>query len=367
MENVHNLSSVETLMSNGTNNLAEALLSNGTNHLQVQDIYILPQNERPQLSEVCYSESIQAVDLQDLDGPNRTRVVEEIRLACEEDGFFQIVNHGVPERVMKSMMGIAKEFFEMPVEDRACLYSEDTNQQVRLSTSFNIRKEKFYNWRDYLIHPCHPLEEVIGSWPEKPAAYREIAGKYAVEVRTLVLRLLAAISEALGFDSDYLNILFGKHSQSLAIIYYPPCPSPDLTIGTPGHSDVGGITVLMQGDVSGLQVLRNGKWVAVEPIPNAFVINLGDQLEVVSNGRFRSAEHRAVTNASTARISIPMFYGPSDDTFIAPAASLVDEQHPALYRGYKHEEYTRTMYAQAIKRKTLLDNFKIGYPENNGE
>jgi isopenicillin N synthase-like dioxygenase len=114
--------------------------------------------------------------------------------------------------------------------------------------------------------------------------FGEIAGKYAVEVRTLVLRLLAAISEALGFDSDYLNILFGKHSQSMAIIYYPPCPSPDLTIGAPGHSDVGGITVLTQSDVSGLQVLRNGEWVAVEPIPNAFVINSGDQLKVSNKG-----------------------------------------------------------------------------------
>jgi len=366
MENLYELSSVETLMSNGTNHVVETLMSNG-NYLQVHDKYILPQNERPRLSEVSYSESFPVVDLQELDGPNRTRVVEEIRRACEEDGFFQIVNHGVPETVMKSMMVIAKEFFEMPVEDRACLYSEDPTQQVRFSTSFNVRKEKFYNWRDYLIHPCHPLEEVMGSWPEKPAAYREIAGKYSAEVRTLVLRLLAAISEALGFESDHLNGIFGKHSQIMSIIYYPPCPSPDLTIGTPSHSDVSGITVLMQGDISGLQVLRNGKWVAVEPISNALVINLGDQLEVVSNGRFRSIEHRAVTNASTARVTIPTFYGPSDDAFIAPAASLVDEQHPALYRGYKFEEYSRSVWGQAIKRKTLLDNVKIGYPETNGE
>jgi len=355
MEDAHELIGVENLM------------SNGTNHLQVQDKYILPRNERPQLSEVSYSESIPVVDLQDLDGPNRARVVEAIRLACEEDGFFQIVNHGVPETVMKNMMGIAKEFFEMPVEDRACLYSEDPTQRVRLSTSFNVRKENFYNWRDYLIHPCHPLEEVMGSWPEKPAAYREIAGKYAAEVRTLVLRLLAAISEALGLDSDYLNRIFGKHSQLMYIVYYPPCPNPDLTIGTPSHSDVRGITVLMQGDVSGLQVLRNGKWVAVEPIPNAFVINLGDQLQVVSNGRFRSVEHRAVTNASTARISIPMFYGPSEDAFIAPAASLVDEQRPALYRGYKLGEFMRLFWSQELKSKTVLDHFKIEYPENNGE
>lgn len=277
------------------------------------------------------------------------------------------MNHGVPEIVMKNMMEIAKEFFEMPVEDRASLYSEDTNQQVRLSTSFNISKEKVLNWRDYLLHICHPVEEVMNSWPEKPAAYREIAAKYSVEVRALVLRLLAAISEALGLDPDYLNICFGKHHQGMTINYYPPCPNPDLTLGLQGHSDASAITVLMQGNENGLQVLKNGKWVAVNPIANAFVINLGDQLQVVSNGRFRSVEHRAVTNASTARISISTFYGPSKDAFIAPAASMVDGQHPALYRGYQFGDFMRVFWGQELKRKRALDQFKIEYPEDNRE
>ena len=70
-------------------------------------------------------------------------------------------------------------------------------------------------------------------------------------------------------------------------------------------------------------------------------------------------EHRAVTNASTARISIPTFYGPSDDAFIAPAASLVDEQHPALYRGYKFGEFKKVFWSKELKSKTVLDHFKI--------
>eukprot|EP00253_Pinus_taeda_P032536 PITA_32536 len=158
-----------------------------------------------------------------------------------------------------------------------------------------------------------------------------------MKVRALILRLLAAVSEALGLNSSYLDRIFGKHTQLMDIMYYPPCLKPDITLGTPRHSDARGITflmqgevsglqvLLMQGEVSGLQVLRNGKWVAVEPITNAFVVNMGDKLQVVRNGRFRSVEHRAVTNASAARISIPTFYGPSEDAFIAPATSLVDE------------------------------------------
>eukprot|EP00253_Pinus_taeda_P004615 PITA_04615 len=188
-----------------------------------------------------------------------------------------------------------------------------------------------------------------------------------MKVRALILRLLATISEALGLDSSYLDRIFGKDTQIMDIMYYPPCLKPNITLGTPRHSDACGITVLMQGEVevSGLQVLINGNWVAVEPIPNAFVVNMGDQLQVVSNGRLRSVEHRAVTNASAARISIPTFYGPSEDAFIAPTTSLVDEQHPARYKGYKFGEFMRIFWSQELKNKTVLDNFKIEYAENN--
>jgi len=351
------MSSATEVQTQELSSIIEKLISNGINNLQVQDRYILPPDERPQMSEISHSECIPVVDLKDLDGPNRTTIVGEIRRACEEDGFFQIVNHGVPENVMKSMMGIAKEFYEMPVEDRACFYSEDIKQPVRLSTSFNIGIDGVLNWVDYFSQPCHPLEEVIGSWPEKPAAYRDIAGKYAGEMRALILRLLAAISEALGLDSDYLNKVLGKHSQLMTLNYYPSCPNPDLTLGLSSHSDATAITVLMQNEVSGLQVFRNGKWVAVEPIANAFVVNLGDQLQVVSNGRFRSIQHRAVTNMYTSRISIPTFYLPGDEAFIAPASSMVDEQQPAVYRGYKFEEFLETFWE--LKGKSVVDRFKI--------
>ncbi|XP_057836531.2 protein DMR6-LIKE OXYGENASE 2 isoform X1 [Cryptomeria japonica] len=340
--------------------VVEKLLSNHHNHLQGQDKYVFPPGERLDMSQICHSYTFPIIDLKDLDGPHRIKLVNEIRQACEEDGFFQIINHGASETVMKSMMGIAKEFFEMPVEDRVCLNSENLRETVRIFTSFNVTKGQPFEWKDYLRHPCHPLEEFINSWPQKPALYREVAGKYCKELRVLVLRLLAAISEALGQDPDYLNEIFGNHSQVLHISYYRACPNPDLTFGIAPHSDPRGITVLMQGDVSGLEVLKDGKWVAVEPIPNAFVVNLADQLEVISNGRFKSAEHRAVTNKTTARISIPTFYGPSLDTFIAPAAAMVDEEHPALYRGYKFEEYMAAFWSKCgLKGKSILDRFKI--------
>jgi len=96
----------------------------------------------------------------------------------------------------------------------------------------------------------------------------------------LVLRLLEAISESLGLESDHISNILGKHAQHMAFNYYPPCPEPELTYGLPGHKDPTVITVLLQDQVSGLQVFKDDKWVAVSPIPNTFIVNIGDQMQV---------------------------------------------------------------------------------------
>lgn len=104
--------------------------------------------------------------------------------------------------------------------------------------------------------------------------------EYCRNVRGLAVRLLEYISESLGLEGDYMNKALGKHGQHMAINYYPTCPQPELTYGLPGHADPNVITVLLQDDVAGLQVLNNGKWVAVKPIPHTFIVNIADQIQV---------------------------------------------------------------------------------------
>lgn len=94
------------------------------------------------------------------------------------------------------------------------------------------------------------------------------------------MRLLEAISESLGLEREYIDKVLSEHGQHMAINYYPPCPQPKLTYGLPSHTDPNVITVLLQGDVPGLQVLKDGKWVAVNPVPYTFIVNIGDQIQV---------------------------------------------------------------------------------------
>lgn len=102
-----------------------------------------------------------------------------------------------------------------------------------------------------------------------------------MEVRQLGYRLEEAISESLGLGKDCIKNVLGEQGQHMAINFYPQCPQPELTYGLPAHTDPNAITILLQDlQVEGLQVLKDGKWLSVKPQPNAFVINLGDQLEV---------------------------------------------------------------------------------------
>lgn len=113
--------------------------------------------------------------------------------------------------------------------------------------------------------------------------FREYVGNYCTAVRNLGMRILESISESLGLQKEEIKTILGDQGQHMAINHYPVCPEPELTYGLPGHTDPNALTILLQDTlVSGLQVLKDGKWLAVKPHPNAFVINIGDQLEVIN-------------------------------------------------------------------------------------
>ncbi|RXH77964.1 hypothetical protein DVH24_039935 [Malus domestica] len=307
------------------------------------------------MSGVSDASSIPLIDLKDLHGPTHSDIIKQIGLACQTDGFFEVKNHGVPEIMIKDMLNIAREFFQLPESERLKMYSDDPSKTNRLSTSFNVRTEKLSNWRDFLRLHCYPLQDYVQEWPNNPPLFREQVGEYCTNVRGLVLRLLEAISESLGLEKNCIVKALGKQGQHMALNYYPPCPQPELTYGLPGHTDANLITVLLQDEVPGLQVLRNGKWVAVNPIPNTFIVNIGDMMQVISNNRYKSVLHRAVVNCNSERISIPTFYCPSPDAVIGPAKELINYDHPAMYRNFTYAEYYEKFWNKGLATECCLD------------
>ncbi|NP_001233840.2 protein DMR6-like oxygenase [Solanum lycopersicum] len=332
------------------------VISSGINHSTLPQSYIRPESDRPRLSEVVDCENVPIIDLSCGD---QAQIIRQIGEACQTYGFFQVINHGVPKEVVEKMLGVAGEFFNLPVEEKLKLYSDDPSKTMRLSTSFNVKKETVHNWRDYLRLHCYPLEKYAPEWPSNPSSFREIVSRYCREIRQLGFRLEEAIAESLGLDKECIKDVLGEQGQHMAINYYPPCPQPELTYGLPAHTDPNSLTILLQDlQVAGLQVLKDGKWLAVKPQPDAFVINLGDQLQAVSNGKYRSVWHRAIVNSDQARMSVASFLCPCDSAKISAPKLLTEDGSPVIYQDFTYAEYYNKFWSRNLDQQHCLELFK---------
>ncbi|RDX67880.1 Hyoscyamine 6-dioxygenase, partial [Mucuna pruriens] len=315
-------------------------------HSTVPSSYVQPPDRRPGNAVLATDHKIPLIDLQ---GQDQHDIIRNIIKSSEEYGFFQVINHGVPKEVMDNALRIFKEFHAMPASEKISESSKDPNGSCKLYTSSGRKVQETLYWKDSLQHPCPPSPEFMQFWPQKPAGYREFIGKYTQELRTLGLKILDLISEGLGLGPKYFH---GDLSANPVLIshHYPPCPEPSLTLGASKHKDPNLLTILLQqADISALQVFKDDAWIPVEPIPNAFVVNTGLMLQIISNGKLTGAEHRVITNSNTSRHTIAYFINPTKESLIEPAKPLLSAtSSPPIYRSMTFGE--------------LLGNFLIKGP-----
>ncbi|CAK7346421.1 unnamed protein product [Dovyalis caffra] len=339
----------------------EKLISNFNQVQSLPEKYIFPLEKRPGKLPVPACKFVPIIDIDETAGENRAVIAQKILKASQEFGFFQVINHGVPEDLMKDTMRIFKEFFELPTEDKAIFYVENSrsNKNCKLYPSSIINAtEDVHLWRDNLKLNCHPLEKCILDWPEKPTRYRQVVGSYATEVTKLVPRILELICVGLGLESGYFEDKLGEVT-SLSVNHYPPCPDPSLALGLTKHCDPNLITILLQDDICGLQIFKDNEWIGVEPVPNAFVVNIGYQLQILSNNKLKSVEHRAVTNSRTTRTSAAFFFNPRDGIMIEPAKALINASNPPVFRAFRYQEFLRSYMTKNGNNDNALEQFKL--------
>ncbi|KAF8370278.1 hypothetical protein HHK36_031684 [Tetracentron sinense] len=285
--------------------------------------------------------------------------LEKLQSALSSCGCFQAVGHGISSSFLDKVREVAKLFFELPTEEKQ-KYSRAVDELQGYGTDQVLSEHQILDWSDRMFLGVHPEDQrKLKLWPENPRAFREVLHEFTANIKFISEILLKAMARSLKLEENCFLNQFGEQSTMIARFnYYPHCARPDLVLGVKPHADGSGITILLQDrEVEGLQLLENDRWVRVPIIPDALFVNVGDQVQIMSNGIFKSPVHRVVTNSERERITLAVFYMPQKEKEIGPEDGLIDEKRPRLFKKVKNYADIYFQYYQAGKRP--IDAAKI--------
>ncbi|KAF3435681.1 hypothetical protein FNV43_RR22772 [Rhamnella rubrinervis] len=342
---------------------------------EVDPAFVQDPEHRPKLW-VNEAEGIPLINLSAIkseDDPEAIEeVVREIGSACKEWGFFQVINHGVPLEIHQKVEAEARKFFGLPLEEKTKVRRDEWSALGYYDTELTKNVRDWKQVFDFAVDvptfvPASPdpddnnLMQWTNQWPQYPPQFREACEEYSREVEKLSLKIMELIAQSLGLGANRFSGYFKEQTSFIRLNHYPPCPSPQLALGMGRHKDSGALTVVAQDDVGGLEVKRksDGEWIRVKPIPNAFVINVGDNIQVWSNDKYESVEHRVMVNSEKERFSIPFFLNPAHYTVVEPLQELIaNEQNPPKFRPYNWGKFI-THRKLSSSKKLNVENIQI--------
>ncbi|KAK4342167.1 hypothetical protein RND71_037983 [Anisodus tanguticus] len=294
----------------------------------------------------------------DLSKPDSKNLIVK---ACEEFGFFKVINHNVPIEFIIKLESEAIKFFSSPLSEKLKAGPADPfgygNKKIGQNGDIG--------WVEYILLSTNSefnyqkFASILGVNPE---TIRAAVNDYVSAVKKVSCDILEMLAEGLNINPKnvFSKLLMDEKSDSVfRLNHYPPCPAiEEFTgknlIGFGEHTDPQIISVLRSNNTSGLQILlTNGHWISVPPDPSSFFINVGDSLQVMTNGRFKSVKHRVLTNSVKSRLSMIYFGGPPLTEKIAPLPSLM-EGKDSLYKEFTWFEYKKSTYTIRLADNRLV-------------
>lgn len=331
----------------------------------IPDIFVHPPDTLSELkpSSNAATLSIPVIDLSDLNSTDRRpMIVAQIKEAARTWGFFQLINHGVPVSTIDETLDAIKAFHEQPQEAKSKYYRRDENRGVMYASNSDLYQSKAAAWHDGLQVWMGPDPPEVEEIPEVCRGEVVAWDRHATEVAENVMELLG---EGLGLERGRFKELTFSEKRMFAGICYPPCPEPERTVGLTPHSDSSFLTVLVQNQVKGLRVKHGGEWVEVSPVRGGLIVNVGDFLQIVSNGEYQSVEHCVAANsAKEPRISIVMFlnlvkWRSGSSNYYGPLPELLSPERPAIYRDFTEQEFSHNLFSKGFDSKSMIAKIKI--------
>jgi len=288
--------------------------------------------------------------LLDLDSAPPAELARRLDDALRADGFVAVTGHGVPEAVVAAAFDASRRFFALAEADKRRWHID----RWPLQRGFDP-----VGWQ--ALDPDRPADlkesfylgvEALGpnQWPDEALVpgFRAALDAYSAALRTLAGRMMGLFELALSLPTGHFDAFTRQPTCVTRLLHYPPAPAVVLPgqIGCGAHTDWGALTLLAQDDAGGLQVQRaDGRWLDVEPVPGAFVVNIGDMTRRWTNDRWRSTMHRVVPRrVGIERWSIAYFFDLDADAVVSPLPSCVDAAHPPRYAPITAGEHLAEMY-----------------------
>ncbi len=280
--------------------------------------------------------------IRDPAGAEAQEAISKIADACRTWGFFQITNHRIPNSLIESVWQQTEQFFELPLANKLEIVRSQENPwgffNNELTKNQRDKKELF----DFTAKGVDPIYQQSNRWPKDPAPFKRAMTAYYSACTELSLKLLQGFCLGLDLPADFMQEDFAADHTSFARLNYYPVKDPmdgvetehqsTADLGIHHHTDAGALTLLLQDQMSGLQVYRDGYWYDIPVIEGALVVNTGDMMQVWSNDVYKAAIHRVLAMEERERYSVPFFFNPASNAEVSPLPSVVSEQNPLHYR-----------------------------------
>ncbi|MER6068996.1 2-oxoglutarate and iron-dependent oxygenase domain-containing protein [Streptomyces sp. NPDC001817] len=314
------------------------------------------------------------IDLSAADrGPQaRALLHAQLHSAAHDVGFFQLVGHGVTQAETDALLTAMRAFFALPEADRLALDNVNSPHFRGYTRTGDERTAGARDWRDQLDigaerparvpapgEPPYWWLQGPNQWPTALPELRTAALAWIDKLSAVADRLLHELLTAIGAPADFYDPIFGTQAHPhLKLVRYPGSAGDGTDQGVGAHKDYGFLTLLLQDTVGGLQVQReDGHFHDVPPIDGAFVVNLGELLEVATNGYLLATNHRVVSpTGATERFSVPFFYNPGLDARVEPlpfphaskAPGITTDPANPLYAEYGYNELKGKLRAHPL-------------------
>ena len=286
-------------------------------------------------------------------------VADALADTLEHVGFFIVVNHGVPQALIRRVFAEAERFHAQPQAAKHVVLMNEHNNGYMAMARYNVRTSRVseaalpdMNEAFFVKRERGPDDPLTGRrfagpnrWPTNLPGFRETVIEYCETVDRLALNLLPALSLSLGLPADWFAPYFTRSQFTFRLSHYPPGTAEPGRYGIAPHTDANFLTFLAQSEVPGLQIRREGHgWEDVPFIEDSFVVNTGDMLHRWTNGRYKSTPHRALPPAGRHRYAIPYFFGPNLDAEIRCVPTCTGPDNPPRRPPILYEDHLAWWY-----------------------